>query len=135
MQSKDIKTTDTLRSRVWDIRRERYLDASDCFVACTGDILEIGGDMIDINPHFIVEPCTGYIAREGKLVYQSDVITLQWDLGTYKVEWNKEKGYWSFTGIDNDRVLGFYSALPFNVLGTMHEFDYQDMEKEYKEQI
>lgn len=132
MQSKDIKLKDTLRSRVWDIRRGRYLDASDCFVSCTGDILQIGGDMIDVDPHFIVERCTGYIARGGMLVYQSDVITLQWDLGKYRVEWNKEKGFWSFIGIDNDRVLGFYNALPFNVLGTMHELDYQDMEKEYK---
>ena len=114
------------KSRIWDKRRERYLSESDCYLACSGDIILIGEDMADLEPWYIAELCTGKKAIRNKIIFEGDIITLFTRSDKYKVSYEKEKCIWILTGIHSGAVTGFYRDSPMEVVGTVHDVEYKE---------
>jgi uncharacterized phage protein (TIGR01671 family) len=94
---------DRFKFRVWDKELKQYVD-NNFFLTLNG---ELGFHIKDSYPHwrkfdntnwFVLEQCTGIKDRNGKLIYEGDLIRLVVD-GKVKnqgvIEWCNARGDWA----------------------------------------
>ena len=111
------------RFRIWDIRRERYLNAEDYYIGCDGVNILIGEDSVDANDaNFVIESCVGLVDKRGEFIWAGDKVRLQ----NGKVGFvNYRDGQWYVGTADRSSECHYpltkNRALNSEVIGTIHE--------------
>ena len=126
-------TKDRFRFRAWDKKNKRMLyniqeaydggcvedekgnDVENCYVDCFSSFFP---DDNAKNEDFIVEQCTGLKDKNGRLIYENDVVSRGHpDIGY--VKW-KNGGFW-FLGRNYIIPWHIFIANKLEVLGNVHE--------------
>ena len=127
-------TKDRFRFRAWDKKNKRMLyniqEAYDGWCVedekgnevegCSADCFSyfFPYDDNDKNEEFVVEQCTGMRDKNGRLIYENDVVSCGHpDIGY--VKW-KDGGFWFF-GRNYVIPWNVFTAHKWEVLGNLHE--------------
>ena len=137
-------TKDRFRFRAWDKKNKRMLyntqeaydgccveyekgnDVETCYVDCFSSFFPY--DDNDKNEEFIVEQCTGLKDKNGRLIYENDVVKITGDVMTmplkymdclFKVIW-ADIGF-CFEMLNENDGLGFCECFEYEVIGNIHE--------------
>lgn len=127
---------DRFKFRIWDIKQQKYRqrthhEADTCLDCLSGKVLygegiEIYGEEDDKD--VVLEQCTGLKDKNGKLIYEGDIVYSNLDGGTQKViYW--DDGLASFMAYNRypdkhytQRIGdGYFIELGFEVIGNIHE--------------
>ena len=122
---------DRFKFRAWSKRIEKFIyniqdvgvDFSiECWEDCFGDFLN--------NENYIIEQCTSLKDKNGKLIYEGDILTYplqEESQNTIQIIWHKG-GFWQHCknkyGVDEKRVLHSWSAFDLDrciIIGNIHE--------------
>lgn len=117
-------TKDRFRFRIWDTEKKELIydaeNAYDYMRPCSGGkIIEADcfGDVL-ANKRYIVEQCTGLKDKNGRLIYENDVVSCGHpDIGY--VKW-KDGGFW-VSGWNYVIPWNFFTTHKWEVLGNIHE--------------
>ena len=137
-------TKDRFRFRAWDKKNKRMLyniqeaydggcvedekgnEVEDCYADCFSSFFQY--DDNDKNEEFIVEQCTGLKDKNGRLIYENDVVKITGDVMTmplkymdclFKVIW-ADIGF-CFEMLNENDGLGFCECWEYEVVGNLHE--------------
>ena len=135
---------DRFRFRVWDKKNKRMLykienaydgggvedekgnEVVDCSADCFSYFLPYYEE--DENEEFVVEQCTGLKDKNGRLIYENDVVNITVDAVTiplkymdclFKVIW-ADIGF-CFEMLNENDGLGFCECFEYEVIGNIHE--------------
>lgn len=98
------------------VEDEKGNDVDNCYVDCFSSFFPY--DDNDKNEEFIVEQCTGLKDKNGRLIYENDVVSCGHpDIGY--VKW-KDGGFW-VSGWNYVIPWNFFTANKWEVLGNLHE--------------
>ena len=136
-------TKDRFRFRAWDKKNKRMLyniqeaydggfvedekgnEVTDCYADCFSYFFPYDDDK---NEEFIVEQCTGLKDKNGRLIYENDVVKITGDVMTmplkymdclFKVIW-ADIGF-CFKMLNENDGLGFCECWEYEVVGNIHE--------------
>lgn len=119
-----------IKFRAWDIQNERFINPEFCAIYGDGQyMVEDNGDYIEATSNEItVEQFTGLTDKNGKEIYEGDLIKLKWSSGDEKMETIAEVKYsvkygGSFYLDDQKRADFFFNSNDFDkvVIGNIHE--------------
>lgn len=107
--------------RAWDKEeKEYYYDVEytyDFFCSGRGCYAESFGEVLNQPDRFIVEQFTGLLDRNGKKIYEGDIIESTWNGDKAEVVWNDVEGEWEHYADFNTHSK--YSGSV--VIGNIHE--------------
>ena len=134
---------DRFRFRAWDKKNKRMLynienaydgsgvedekgnEVADCYADCFSYFFPYDDDK---NEEFIVEQCTSLKDKNGRLIYENDVVKITGDVMTiglkymdclFQVIWS-DNGFW-FEMPDENDCLGFCEYWEYEIVGNIHE--------------
>ena len=134
---------DRFRFRAWDKKNKRMLynienaydgsgvedekgnDVETCYVDCFSSFFPYDDDK---NEEFIVEQCTSLKDKNGRLIYEGDIVKITGDIMTmplkymdclFKVIW-ADIGF-CFEMLNENDGLGFCECWEYEVVGNIHE--------------
>ena len=135
---------DRFRFRAWDKNNKRMLynienaydtgcvedekgnSVIDCYADCFSYFLTY--DYENGNDEFVVEQCTGLRDKNGRLIYENDVVKITGDVMTmplkymdclFKVIW-ADIGFY-FEMLNENDGLGFCECFEYEVIGNIHQ--------------
>ena len=126
-------TKDRFIFRVWDTEKKEMIYgaemAYDYMRPCNGKIIEAEcfADVLE-NKRYIVEQCTGLNDKNGRLIYENDVVKITGDVMTmplkymdclFKVIW-ADIGF-CFEMLNENDGIGFCECFEYEVIGNIHE--------------
>lgn len=94
---------------------------------------------LNFQPHFILMQCTGLRARNGKLIYEGDIVKFSsiYGYGIFEIKWSDELGSFGYEDKETDFCeLGrlYQEAAYVEILGNIYEnpelLDVQDAKEE-----
>lgn len=127
---------DRFKFRVWDKLDEQYYDEN-CFqmqIESSGDlfIIGVGNDGEDCfweTDNTVIEQCTGLKDKNGKLIYEGDIV-LKSDVSAIgysrtrvcKVHWHNNWLSWAITTQYSDTYeLSEFEPQQYEIIGNIHE--------------
>lgn len=124
---------DRFRFRIWDTEKKELIydaeNAYDYMRPCSGGkIIEADcfGDVL-ANKMYIVEQCTGLKDKNGRLIYEGDVVKITGDVMTIPLKYMERsfKVIWADIGfcfemLDENDGLGFCECFEYEVVGNIH---------------
>ena len=116
--------------RVWDSLDRKYLDAHTVWLSSDGYAHEADCELSTID--YTIEQCTGLKDKNGKLIYEGDVVRVEDDYGVCNsdkhidtgigaVEWECE--IWNIAGDVNNGLYEIDCTRYIEVIGNIHEDD------------
>jgi uncharacterized phage protein (TIGR01671 family) len=115
---------DRFRFRAWNNREEKYIyDAQDQY----DDKVECFGHMFDTyDDRYIVEQCTGLKDKNGKLIYEGDIVAVILEDGRMEDIGCVEYGYFNCSCCDGVYGWSFGDAdirnyNRYTIIGNIHE--------------
>ena len=120
--------TDRFKFRVWDNLDKKYYE-DDCFqiqIESSGDLFIIGPgndgeDCFWETNNTVVEQCTGLKDKNGKLIYEGDIVEFDGDFHG-DIAWDEDAGCWAIRTTENtiytfDNLYGY----ELEIVGNIHE--------------
>lgn len=124
---------DRFKFRAWDKVRKQYEDCK-VFINTNGKLIGFYTRDERLDEFYTVEQCTGLKDKNGKLIYEGDIVDVQEHIdnvnGNYIVEWSDVCHHWNLRSIFKDswgadRNFSFSDLNCFNetseVIGNIHE--------------
>ena len=119
---------DRFKFRVWDKLDEEYYDEN-CFqmqIESSGDlfIIGVGNDGEDCfweTDNTVVEQCTGLKDKNGKLIYEGDIVKAFGFKDYYKLVCRFRDSSFCLDHIDGSPYNFAHSVSPVEVIGNIHE--------------
>ena len=118
---------DRFRFRAWDKSFNKYCE--NVIVSTINEKITVYGRLVNgrtqliPNSHVVLEQCTGLKDKNGKLIYEGDVVRgpLDNDGDFGKITWNNRDGCWFIKYSDTQIDFVYVYAEKFEVIGNIHE--------------
>lgn len=113
---------DRFKFRVWDKNRKFYPIPTDFLIDCDGNLWEQCTPIDNSDNHLIIEQCTGLKDKNGKLIYEGDVVS---DMGIEAVVgWYSDRYMIEY----DDGSIGelAIAAEALEIIGNIHEIEVVD---------
>ena len=109
---------DRFKFRVWDNLCKRYDDLHAIYLAQSGSvcypIVDIGITYPSEDSEYIVEQCTGLRDRNGRLIYEGDIVRYNFPGAPHEiVAWNEKTCRW-VTRRGEDTAMVFATSIAIN---------------------
>ena len=125
-------TENRLKFRVYDIRHKKYFNEPDPTPPLNNDgTLGFTCGKPDFQKYYIIEFCTGFSDKNGKLIHDGDVV-IKRDINALGygrirkcfVHYNNEWAAWAITTqYDDTYPLSGFEPEAYEIIGTIHDTD------------
>lgn len=120
---------DRFRFRVWNTRTKKLREVAQITLDArqhgrTSEISNMETCHLAYQPHLVLEQCTGLKDKNGRLIYEGDIVNILCEIEEQGViEWAREEAQFVIRAEQAGFVANFdnYSGIDLEVIGNIHE--------------